>query len=92
MIPGCLGRLRIFKYFASGTYGALATCQKKVGISLEENVPKEIKYEIGNWDLPLSLEKGSLLDWNSSSIVVIEILAIELGHTTSTAKLLVKLI
>lgn len=49
-----------------------------------------IEYEIGNWDLPLILKKGSIIEWKSSSIEVIEILSIELGYTVSDVKLLVK--
>lgn len=49
-----------------------------------------IEYEIENWELPVCLEKGIILKWNSSSIEVIEILSIELKDQVADAKLLVK--
>ena len=51
-----------------------------------------IEYEIENWKFPFNLEKGMMLNWNSSSIEVIEILSIELKDQVADAKLLVKLI
>jgi hypothetical protein len=57
-----------------------------------ENDEFMIEFEIGDWDTPLTLQKGMKLDWNSNSIEVIQILAIEFGNTVHFAKLLVKAI
>ena len=51
-----------------------------------------IEYVIEQWELPFILEKGMVLNLNSSSIEVIEILSIELKDQVADAKLLVKLI
>lgn len=53
---------------------------------------KIIEYEIENWEYPFNLEKGMILNWNSSSIEVMEILSIELKDQVADAKLIVKLI
>lgn len=50
-----------------------------------------IEYEIEKWELPVNLEKGMILKWNSSSIEIIEILSIELKDQVADARLLVKL-
>ena len=58
----------------------------------DDGLIREIEFEGGNWDYPVVISKGSILEWNSSSIEVIEILSIELGHYYFVAKLLVKFV